>query len=102
VDLHRSVAEPLNRATRPTISRSVTWVIVGFSLCFGTSLKGLIGDPRTYFMFSGVGGATHPALAPTIIVFAMFQLKFAVITPALITGSFAAMSKEGKKKTAKK
>jgi Amt family ammonium transporter len=42
-------------------------------------------------MFRGVGGATHPDLAPTIplIVFAMFQLKFAVITPALITGSFA-------------
>ena len=70
---------------------SLLWVIVGFSLCFGTSLNGLIGDPRTYFMFRGVGGATHPALAPTIplIVFAMFQLKFAVITPALITGSFA-------------
>ncbi len=70
---------------------SLLWVIVGFSLCFGTSLNGLVGDPRTYFMFWGVGGATHPDLAPTIplVVFAMFQLKFAVITPALITGSFA-------------
>ncbi len=70
---------------------SLVWVVVGFSLCFGTSIYGLIGDPRTYFMFRGVGGATHPDLAPTIplVVFAMFQLKFAVITPALITGSFA-------------
>jgi Amt family ammonium transporter len=70
---------------------TLLWVVVGFSLCFGTSIKGLIGDPRTYFLFRGVGGATHADLAPTIplIVFAMFQLKFAVITPALITGSFA-------------
>jgi ammonium transporter, Amt family len=42
-------------------------------------------------MFSGVGTETHPDLAPTIplLVFALFQLKFAIITPALITGSFA-------------
>ena len=42
-------------------------------------------------MFNGVGSETHPALSPTIplMLFAMFQLKFAIITPALITGSFA-------------
>jgi ammonium transporter, Amt family len=70
---------------------TLVWIAVGFSLCFGDSINGLIGDPRTYFMFRGVGGTTHPDLAPTIplVVFAMFQLKFAVITPALITGSFA-------------
>jgi ammonium transporter, Amt family len=70
---------------------SLLWVAVGFSLCFGSSVYGVIGDPRTFFMFRGVGAATHPDLAPTIplILFAMFQLKFAVITPALITGSFA-------------
>ena len=45
---------------------SLLWVVVGFSLCFGDSFHGLIGDPRTYFMFRGVGGATHPDLAPTI------------------------------------
>jgi Amt family ammonium transporter len=70
---------------------SLFWVVCGFSLAFGDSWHGLIGDPRTYFMFNGVGGATHPDLAPTIplALFAMFQLKFAIITPALITGSFA-------------
>jgi Amt family ammonium transporter len=70
---------------------ALLWVVVGFSLCFGDSINGLIGDPRTYFMFRGVGGATHPDLSPTVplILFSMFQLKFAVITPALITGSFA-------------
>jgi Amt family ammonium transporter len=42
-------------------------------------------------MLRGVGGATHAALSPTIplILFALFQLKFAVITPALVTGAFA-------------
>src|SRR5690242_8678747 len=70
---------------------SLVWIIVGFSLSFGDSWGGLIGDPRTFFFFHGVGGATHPDLSPTIplALFAMFQLKFAIITPALITGSFA-------------
>ena len=70
---------------------SLFWVAVGFSLAFGDSLGGLLGDPRTFLMFSGVGGATHPDLSPTIplALFALFQLKFAIITPALITGAFA-------------
>src|SRR3982074_1516905 len=70
---------------------SILWVVIGFSLAFGDSIHGLIGNPATYFMFTRVGAATHPDLAPTIplILFALFQLKFAIITPALITGSFA-------------
>jgi Amt family ammonium transporter len=70
---------------------SILWVVVGFSLAFGDSWHGVIGSPLTYFMFTGVGEATHPGLAPTIplVLFALFQLKFAIITPALITGSFA-------------
>ncbi len=70
---------------------SILWVFVGFSLAFGDSMGGLIGNPMTFFMFGHVGGATHPTLSPTIplVLFAMFQLKFAIITPALITGSFA-------------
>lgn len=74
---------------------SVIWVVVGFSIAFGDSIGaegyGLFGNPFTYFMFRGVGAGTHPDLAPTfpLAVFAMFQLKFAIITPALITGSFA-------------
>src|SRR5262249_12797411 len=48
-------------------------------------------NPTTYLMFRGVGGASHPDLSPTVplALYAMFQLKFAIITPALITGSFA-------------
>ncbi len=70
---------------------SVLWVVVGFSLAFGDSIGGIIGNPFTFFLFRGVTGETHPALAPTIplVLFAFFQLKFAIITPALITGSFA-------------
>jgi len=70
---------------------SLLWIVVGFSLAFGDSLGGIIGNPRTFFMFTGVGGATEPNLAPTIplMLFALFQLKFAIITPALVTGSFA-------------
>ena len=70
---------------------SVVWVVVGFSLGFGDSIGGIIGNPITYFMFRGVGGDTHPGLSPTVplLLFAMFQLKFSIITPALITGSFA-------------
>jgi ammonium transporter, Amt family len=70
---------------------SILWVVVGFSLCFGDSIGGIIGDPRTFFMFKGVSASTHSELAPTIplVLFALFQLKFAIITPALITGSFA-------------
>jgi len=70
---------------------SVMWVVVGFSFAFGDSIGGIIGNPFTYFMFRGVNGDTHPGLSPTVplLLFAMFQLKFAIITPALITGSFA-------------
>src|SRR4051812_33179035 len=69
---------------------SLVWVLVGFSLAFGDSVGSVIGNPLTFFMFDGVGEATS-TLAPTIplMVYALFQLKFAIITPALITGSFA-------------
>ena len=70
---------------------TVLWVIFGFSLAFGDDIGGVIGNPATFFMMKGmVGNAVWP-LAPTIplVLFAMFQLKFAVITPALITGAFA-------------
>ncbi|WP_408098621.1 ammonium transporter [Peredibacter sp. HCB2-198] len=70
---------------------SVTWVAIGFSLCFGESIGGIIGNPMTYFMYRGVGMVTHPDFAPTIpfALFSLFQLKFAIITPALISGAFA-------------
>jgi Amt family ammonium transporter len=78
---------------------SILWVVVGFSLAFGDSIGGFIGNPMTFFMFSNVTDAAvklgydpdKSGLAFTVplVIFAMFQLKFAIITPALITGSFA-------------
>jgi ammonium transporter, Amt family len=70
---------------------SVLWIVVGFSLAFGESKGGLIGDPSTFFMFQNVLDGKPWSLAPTIplVLFAFFQLKFAIITPALITGTFA-------------
>ena len=70
---------------------SIIWVIFGFSLAFGDDMAGIIGNPFTFFMFKDVGYATHALLSPTIplVVFALFQMKFAILTPALITGSFA-------------
>ncbi len=70
---------------------SIVWVCGGFSLAFGDSVGGLIGNPLTFPFFNGVSEATHPRLSATVplLVFALFQLKFAIITPALITGSFA-------------
>ena len=70
---------------------SIVFYFVGFSLSYGDSWHGIIGNPLTFVMLRNVGTATHPLLSPTIpfILFFAFQLKFAIITPALITGSFA-------------
>jgi len=70
---------------------TILWVVVGFSLAFGKDIGGIIGNPGTFFMMKGVLNGPHWEAAPTIplILFAMFQLKFAIITPALITGAFA-------------
>jgi len=78
---------------------SILWVVIGFSLSFGDSIGftvdgehyGIIGNPLSYPFFSRVGVLPHKDMASTIpfVLFALFQMKFAVITPALITGSFA-------------
>lgn len=70
---------------------SIIWYVVGFSLCFGESIGGVIGNPLSFAFFDNVGTASHPKIATAIpfVLFAAFQLKFAIITPALITGSFA-------------
>jgi ammonium transporter, Amt family len=77
---------------------SIIWIVVGFSLAFGDPIKpfgddfgGVVGNPTTFFMFKDVLDGKPWSLAPTIplVLFAFFQLKFAIITPALITGTFA-------------
>jgi Amt family ammonium transporter len=70
---------------------SVQWVLWGYSLAFGPdAFNGLIGD-LSWIGLNGVGAAPNPDYAKTIPhqAFMVFQMMFAVITPALITGAFA-------------
>ncbi len=70
---------------------SVLWVTVGYSLCFGTSIGGFIGNPLSHLFFKGVASGAPWSLAPTIplTLFALFQLMFAIITPSLVVGAVA-------------
>lgn len=69
---------------------TIQWVLFGYSLAFGPTVKGLIGNLDWAFL-NGVGGTPFAGYAATIphSVFMAFQLKFAIITPALIIGAFA-------------
>jgi Amt family ammonium transporter len=69
---------------------SLLWILVGYSLAFGPDKGGLIGGLE-WVGLNGVGSEPHPIYGPTIPhqVFMLFQLMFAAITPALITGAFA-------------
>ena len=69
---------------------SVQWVLWGYSLAFGPDRAGLIGGLE-WFALVGVGGEPNKDYAATIphLAFMAFQMMFAIITPALITGAFA-------------
>lgn len=69
---------------------SVQWVLFGYSLAFGPDHGHIIGS-LDWLGFNGVGAEPNPDYAGTIPhqIFAIFQLMFAIITPALITGSIA-------------
>jgi Amt family ammonium transporter len=78
---------------------SLIWVTVGFSLSFGSpiginmdgKLYGIIGNPLDFAFFNQVDVLPNKQLGGTIpfILYALFQMKFAVITPAIITGALA-------------
>ena len=87
----KNVISTMLQSLMAMIVISILWVVVGFSVAFGDDIGGVIGNPATFFMFRHVGTATHPGRAPTspLVLFALLHLKFAIITPALITGSFA-------------
>ena len=87
---------------------TVLWVLYGYSMAFGTDKGGVVGDPGQYFGLKGLVGGTYlqatadaPAvsipLAGTIpqTVFVAFQLMFAIITVALISGAVADRLKFG-------
>ncbi|HEU5325549.1 MAG TPA: ammonium transporter [Candidatus Limnocylindria bacterium] len=70
---------------------SVTWVLWGYSLAFGPdSGLGLVGR-LDWLALEGVTATPSPTYAPTVphLAFMAFQMMFAIITPALISGSFA-------------
>jgi len=73
---------------------SVQWVLWGYSLAFGPDKGGIIGS-LAWFGLSGVGTDPNPDYAATIPhqTFMVYQLMFAIITPALITGAFAERAK---------
>jgi len=75
---------------------SLFWVLLGYSLAFGPDVKGVIGS-LAWAGLSGVGLSPHAVYGPTIPhqAFMVFQLMFAAITPALITGAFAERMKFG-------
>jgi Amt family ammonium transporter len=75
---------------------SLVWVLWGYSLAFGPDRFGFIGGLE-WFGLNGVGPEPNATYAPTIshTAFAIFQMMFAVITPALIAGAFAERVKFG-------
>jgi len=68
---------------------SIQWVLIGYTLAFGATRKGLIGG-LCFWGLKGVAGLPNADYAPTIphMAFSAYQMMFAVITPALITGAF--------------
>jgi Amt family ammonium transporter len=69
---------------------SVQWMLFGYSLSFGPSVAGIIGD-LSWFGLNGVGLAPNPDYAGTVPhqAFMIFQAMFAIITPALLMGAIA-------------
>lgn len=68
---------------------TVQWLLFGYSLAFGPDKQHLLGGLE-WVGLKGVGYDAYPDYAATIphIAFMLFQMKFAIITPALITGAF--------------
>ncbi len=71
---------------------TVIWYAFGYSLCFGPDWHGIIGNPLTYAFLHGITLHTmftgNDAGIP-LVVHVAYQMMFAIITPALITGAFA-------------
>jgi Amt family ammonium transporter len=69
---------------------SALWLFFGYSMAFGEG-NAFFGSPSQYFMLKGVGGAPNPDYAGTVpqTSFMLFQMMFAIITPALISGAVA-------------
>lgn len=96
----KNVATIIAQCFISTIIVTLIWIFGGFSLAFGTTAGGFIGNPADFFFFrnilftngwSNLGLTVSTTLANGVpfIAFFLFQLTFAIITPALVTGAFA-------------
>ena len=85
----KNILSTLNLSFVMVAMISIQWILYGYSLAFGADHGGLIGG-LDFAGFAGVGASPNPAYGPTIphAAFALFQMMFAIITPALITGAF--------------
>ncbi len=74
---------------------SVQWMLFGYSIAFGkdipisSTVAGIIGDPRQFMGLHGVGAGLRSGLTIPESIFMLFQMTFAIITPALISGAVA-------------
>ena len=71
---------------------TVVWFVFGYSMCFGPTWHGIIGDPTYYAFLRGVtvqSMFTGNDAGIPLVVHIAYQMMFAIITPALITGAFA-------------
>jgi Amt family ammonium transporter len=85
----KNVLSTLNLSFITIALISIQWVLFGYSLAFGKGFGSLLGG-FSFLGLQGVGAAPDPDYAATIphLAFAAFQMMFAIITPALITGAF--------------
>ncbi|HCS41166.1 MAG TPA: ammonia channel protein [Anaerolineaceae bacterium] len=85
----KNILSTLNLSIIVMALMGVQWVLFGYSLAFGGDIGGLIGG-MNFLGLNGVGAEPNVSYAPTIphLAFCAFQMMFAIITPALITGGF--------------
>lgn len=88
---HKNVLSTMIKSVVAAGIVSVLWIVVGFSLAFGNSIGGVIGDPSTFLFYKDVTASAPWGGAPTIpfALFSVFQLMFAIITPGLVVGAVA-------------
>ncbi|MDI9336969.1 MAG: ammonium transporter [Alphaproteobacteria bacterium] len=73
---------------------TLMWLFFGFSLTFGNSLFGIIGNPKTFFLYQSVSNGLPilqggKPMTISLMAFSIFQLMFAIITPSLVVGAVA-------------
>lgn len=73
---------------------SVIWIVVGYSLAFSVNGNGYIGSPDN-FMFNGLLDSVREDQSIGELAFALFQMTFAIITPALIVGAWVERARFG-------